>query len=68
MIFFLLEVYMVPYCKPGKRRCSVSKQCITKKGARKTICKKGSRKCANNKCYKNNKSVKSRNNFNKKYM
>ena len=57
-----------PYCKTGKRRCSVSKKCVTKKGTRSTKkCSKGSRKCANGLCYKKNKSSKSRRRFTAKY-
>lgn len=56
-----------PYCKNGKRRCSVSKHC-TKKGNRSTKkCRTGSRKCSNGRCYKKTKSVKSRNRFAAKY-
>ena len=57
-----------PYCKTGKRRCSVSKKCVKKNKSRSTkTCKKGSRKCANNLCYKKNKSAKSRRRFTAKY-
>lgn len=59
----------VPYCKSGKRRCSISKTCVKKNTTVKNRnkCKLGSRKCANSKCYKKNKSVKSRTRFNVKY-
>ena len=57
-----------PYCKTGKRRCSVSKKCVTKKGSRSTKkCNKGSRKCANGLCYRKHKSSKSRRRFTAKY-
>ena len=56
-----------PYCHKGSRRCSVSKLCVTRKGSRKNKCDTGSRKCANSKCYRNNKSVKSRQRFVSKY-
>lgn len=56
-----------PYCRKGTRRCSVSKTCVSKTGKNKTRCSVGTRKCANSKCYKKNKSVKSRSRFNKKY-
>jgi hypothetical protein len=58
-----------PYCKPGSRRCSVSKQCLKKtlRNKRKGKCNTGSRKCSNGLCYKKNKSVKSRTRFNNKY-
>ena len=58
----------VPYCKKGSRRCPVSQQCIKIKGTRKNRCNRNSIKCANSKCYKKNKSVKSRRNFLKKYF
>ena len=54
------------YCKKGRRRCSVSKQCLLKTGTRKTKCLKGSRKCSNSKCYKKNKSILSRRRFTQK--
>ena len=57
----------VPYCKKGSRRCAVSKKCVNKSGTRKSKCPKGTRKCADAKCYKKNKSVKSRRKFNIKY-
>ena len=56
-----------PYCPKGSRRCPVSKTCVSKSGSRKSKCPKGTRKCANGKCYKKNKSVKSRRRFNVKY-
>ena len=57
-----------PYCKRGKRRCSISKKCVTKRGQRSTKkCRKGSRKCANGLCYKKNKSSTSRDKFTAKY-
>lgn len=58
-----------PYCKPGSRRCSVSKYCIkqTRSNKRKERCNTGTRKCANGFCYKKNKSVKSRRRFISKY-
>ena len=57
-----------PYCKSGKRRCSVNKHCTTKKGIKHSInCKKGSRRCSNGLCYKKNKSEKSRRRFTAKY-
>jgi hypothetical protein len=57
-----------PYCPRGKRRCSVSKLCISnKKGSRTKSCPKGTRKCANSKCYKRHKSVGTRRKFTAKY-
>ena len=56
-----------PYCPKGKRRCSVSKLCVSKKNSRSKNCPKGTRKCANSKCYRKNKSVKSRRRFTAKY-
>lgn len=56
-----------PYCQKGSRRCYISKLCVSKKGSRSTKCPLGTRKCANSKCYKKNKSVKSRKNFTKKF-
>ena len=56
-----------PYCPKGSRRCPVSKKCIRKVEIIKPKCKNGTRKCVNSKCYKKNKSVKSRKNFYKKY-
>ena len=56
-----------PYCPKGSRRCPISKKCTRKNKLKKPKCNKGTRKCANSKCYKKNKSVKSRNNFYKKY-
>ena len=56
-----------PYCSKGTRRCSVSKTCVQKNASKKEKCAKGTRKCANSKCYRKNKSVKSRTRFNKKY-
>ena len=56
-----------PYCPKGSRRCLISKKCLTKHIIKKSACNKGTRKCADSKCYKKNKSVKSRKNFYKKY-
>lgn len=58
-----------PYCKSGSRRCPISKQCIRKtmKMRRKKRCNTGSRKCVNGFCYKKNKSIKLRKQFNSKY-
>lgn len=57
-----------PYCKSGKRRCSVNKYCVKKTSNKtKKRCNTGSRKCVNGFCYKKNKSVKSRNRFISKY-
>lgn len=56
-----------PYCKTGSRRCSISKKCVKKNNRSSKKCKIGTRKCANNLCYKKNKSVKSRTRFNDKY-
>lgn len=56
-----------PYCPKGSRRCSVSKLCVSKSGSRKSRCGKGTRKCANSKCYRKNKSTKSRRRFTAKY-
>ena len=59
----------VPYCKNGHRRCSVSKKCMKfSKNSSTKKCKVGSRKCANKFCYKKRKSVKSRKQFEKKYL
>ena len=58
---------MAPYCGKGKRRCSVSKLCLKKKGSRSVKCPKGTRKCANSRCYKKTKSEKSRRRFTAKY-
>lgn len=52
-------------CKSGTRRCSVSKKCIPKSVSKTAKCKIGSRKCADSKCYKKNKSAKSRRHYNK---
>ena len=57
-----------PYCKKGYRRCSVNKQCLKKRGTRSKKCSTGTRKCFNAKCYKKNKSQKSRRRFYVKYM
>ena len=66
--FSLYKLYMTaPYCKKGSRRCPVSKKCVKKTGSRKSPCPKGTRKCANGKCYKKNKSSKSRRRFHAKY-
>lgn len=56
-----------PYCSKGSRRCSVSKLCVSKKGSRSSKCGKGTRKCADSRCYRKNKSVKSRRRFTVKY-
>ena len=57
-----------PHCKPGFRRCPVSKQCIRKKTMRKRKCVTGTRKCANSKCYNKNRSVRSRDYFYQTYF
>lgn len=56
-----------PYCGKGSRRCPVSKKCIRKIKSSREKCGKGTRKCADSKCYRKNKSVKSRNRFTRKY-
>ena len=56
-----------PYCPKGSRRCLISKKCMRKSGIVKPKCKKGTRKCIDSRCYKKNKSVKSRTSFYKKY-
>jgi len=56
-----------PYCPKGSRRCPISKKCVQKSASKKEKCAKGTRKCADSKCYRRNKSVKSRKRFNKKY-
>ena len=56
-----------PYCKKGSRRCPVNKKCVSKKRVASKKCGKGTRKCADSKCYKKNKSVKSRRTFYRKY-
>ena len=56
-----------PYCRVGSRRCSVSKKCLKKRGTRIIKCLKGTRKCANSRCYKKNKSIRSRTRFNLLY-
>lgn len=57
-----------PYCEKGSRRCPVSKKCVKKsKSLVRDKCNKGTRKCADSKCYRKNKSVKSRRNFTRKY-
>ena len=57
-----------PYCPKGSRRCPVSKKCVRKSVTRKSVCPKGTRKCADAKCYKKNKSSKSRRIYNAKYQ
>lgn len=56
-----------PRCKTGKHRCTITKQCVSKSTKSTRRCHKGSRKCYNSKCYRKNKSNKSRRNFYKKY-
>ena len=56
-----------PYCEKGYRRCSISKKCVRKTKSSRDKCAKGTRKCADSKCYRKNKSVKSRRNFTRKY-
>ena len=57
-----------PYCPKGSRRCSISKKCVKQTGKRASACHKGTRKCADSKCYRKNKSVKSRRRFSEKYQ
>lgn len=57
-----------PYCPKGSRRCPISKNCVKHTGKRASACHKGTRKCADSKCYRKNKSVKSRSRFSAKYQ
>ena len=56
-----------PYCEKGSRRCPVSRKCVRKNKSSREKCGKGTRKCADSKCYRKNKSVKSRRRFTRKY-
>ena len=57
-----------PNCKTGTRRCKINKLCFKPSTRKRTTrCNTGSRKCYNQKCYKIQKSRKSRNQFYNKY-